>query len=915
MGLNARQMQGQVNLVKWLRECYREDRARSGVGDFMSGKVLHRRILKGNEHLASGDLPEIVLPPSYGGKAAPHAALYRREQEVVYACLFLCGLHEGKPARAPLVFYQAEFPADNPAALTIRTNRWRVNPRVLEILETDADAISNILCGGELGEGAIGSVRDWAEKLGVDASPLWQWPELADRNTLDAAADNKTLSLHPAAGVGIIPRSISSRGVIDELDILAANPAGWSQPLRIMLGAEEMQPGRQDDDFMAVPALLSQSQERILKSSRSHPVTLCHGPPGTGKSFTIAAIALNHVARGESVLVASRMDHAVDVVQDKIDTMLGGGEVTVRAGRQGHLSRLKRYIEACLAGQMTTRVSTDEELRLQFSQVKDTMRDLHGDELKLEREWSKALSRGEVMAKPNPNILEKIRRAWMTHRVRNRFLLLELTAHLNDLYVQREQQLGTHLRMQRGRLLKEALDRRETRRDFKTMLGAFRKYRGSEQEKMFRSMNVTSVLQALPVWLTTLDDLHRVLPMEKELFDVAIIDESSQCDLASVLPLMQRARRIVIAGDVRQLRHMSFLAKARQTTLAQELGVTPGMQEMFNYRDVSLMDHAAATVESQRQIGFLNEHFRSSPRIIAFSNKQFYQGTLQVMRERPWEDQDDALVGVACDGRRDGNGVNAAEIDAIVRDLVTLYRQSIDLPAAACPSAGILSPFRNQVEAIRERLQSGLSQSKLSRLLGAHRLLIGTAHTFQGEERDVMFLSFAVDPGAGSMTLRFVERDDVFNVSVTRAKSMQRVYHSTMPADLPPESLLGNYLAQLGADGMGSETRCTGDAFMQEVADALRQRGVTVRACQRVAGVSVDLLLEKDGRVLGLDLIGYPGVSRDAVDLHRLKVLRRAGFRLLPLGFTEWKTQEPHAIEAILHELKHDSRYYYPRYQ
>lgn len=906
---------GAANVVKWLRECFREDRARTGVGDFMSGKVLHRRIIKGREQLASGDMPEIVLPPSYGEKAGAHAALYRREQEVVYACLFLCGLHEGKPTRAPLIFYQAEFPPDNHAALSIEVNRWRINPRALEILETDADTLSNILRGGELSEGVIGSIRDWAQQLGVDAEPLWQWPELADRNALNAAADQPQLSLYPAVGVGIIPRSVSSRGVIDELDLLAADPSEWSQPLRVMLGVEEMLPSEAGDDFLAVPALLSQSQECILESSRHNPVTLCHGPPGTGKSFTIAAIALNHVARGESVLVASRMDHAVDVVWEKIDTMLGGEEVTVRAGRKGYLSQLKRFIEACLAGQMTTGLVTETELRRRFSDIKQTMRDLHADERELEAEWAKALARGEVMAKPNPNILEKIRRAWLKSRIKDRYLLLELTAHLNDLYVQRERQLGAYLRIQRKHLLSETLKQAETRRDFKRMLQALRKYRGSEQEKEFSKMNMRSVLNALPVWLTTLDDLHRVLPMEKELFDVAIIDESSQCDLASVLPLMQRAKRIVIAGDTHQLKHMSFLSKARQNTLAGELGVSGEDQKIYNYRDVSLMDHAAATVDSQKQIGFLNEHFRSSPRIIGFSNQRFYQSSLQVMRERPWEEQDDALKGIYCAGKRDDQGVNAAEIDAIIEDLRTLIRQSQSLPDARCPSAGILSPFRNQAEAIRERIQTTFDAHDMSRLLNGHKLLIGTAHTFQGEEREVMFLSLAVGPDVGASTLRFVERSDVFNVSITRAKSMQRVYHSLRPGDLSQESLLGGYLLQLASDTSMNEAPLPGDVFMQEVADALRQCDVTVLTSQRVAGVSIDLLLMKDDQVLGLDLIGYPGESYPAVDLHRAKVLRRAGFRLLPLGYTEWKVQRNHALTAIIHELKHDTRYYYPRYK
>ena len=66
------------NVVRWLRECFREDRSRTGVGDFMGRKVLHRLVIKGREELASGWMPEIVIPSSYGEKAARHAALYPR---------------------------------------------------------------------------------------------------------------------------------------------------------------------------------------------------------------------------------------------------------------------------------------------------------------------------------------------------------------------------------------------------------------------------------------------------------------------------------------------------------------------------------------------------------------------------------------------------------------------------------------------------------------------------------------------------------------------------------------------------------------------------------------------------------------------------------------------------------------------
>ncbi len=890
------------NVVRWLRECFREDRARSGVRDFFASSVLQREFLFGREELASGWMPEIVLSPSYVAKAKAHAELYRREQEVVYTCLFLCGKDEAKSCRAPLIFYQGEF--TGAAGFQIELSRWRINPRALELLQTDAEALTEILRGGELTEGVISEIRDWAEQLGVNAEPLWQWPQLADRETINEAAKCKRFSLHPVAAIGILPRSISSRGVLDELDTLTKiEVSDWSTPLQTMLGVEPMQIMPENKKPVTVPALLSQSQERILASSRVNPVTLCHGPPGTGKSFTIAAIALDHVARGEKVLIASRQDSAVDVVQEKIDTMLGGEEVTVRAGRKDHLSRLKRFMEACLAGQMSSGLPYGKELDILLDRVEQTVETLHADELALEQEWAKALARGELMADPAPNWLEKIKKAWVKNRVAKRGLLMELSAHLNEQYLQRELQLSHYMRRQRKHQLNQAVSKDGTRRDFKLMLQALRKYRGSEQEAVFKKMDLSNVLEALPVWLVSLDDVHRVLPLEKDLFDVAIIDESSQCDLASVLPIMQRAKRIVVAGDTQQLRHLSFLAKSRQNSLAAELMVDQAAQETYNYRDVSLMDHAADTIESQAQVGFLNEHFRSSPRIIAFSNQRFYQNKLQVMRERPWEDQHSALTSRRCSGIRDEAGVNQKEIEAILAELKILLGQAGGGSTANKPSVGILSPFRNQVEAIREAVSAYFENSDLNRLLADHDMIIGTAHSFQGEERDVMFISLGIDRDVNSATLRFLEREDVFNVAITRARSMQIIYHSLDADDLPTHSMLAQYLRSLDEGSSPELVDQASDSFAKEVATELKPYEMDVRIGQRVSGVSVDLLLIQGDKVLGIDLIGYPGVTFPAVDLHRTKILRRANFRLIPLGYTEWCTQKEHVMKTICSQL------------
>jgi hypothetical protein len=849
-------------------------------------------------------MPETVVSPAYAEKAAAQAALYRREKEVVYACLFLCGRHEGKPCRAPLLLYQGAFGQANPASFQIKTHRWRINPRALEMLQTDADTLTGIVRGGVLDEATLGAIRQWAENLGVETGALWQWPELAKKTALDEAATRPGLSLLPAAAIGIVPRSVSLRGVLDELDALAkSGPSTWSEPLRILLGNAETPPGAELDDETdaAVPAVLSRSQEQIVASARVHPLTLCHGPPGTGKSFTIAAVALDHVARGETVLVASRMDHAVNVVQEKIDAMIGGGEVTVRAGRKDYLSELKHFIEACLSGQATVDAPNARRMNDLKGQMKETRNALREAEDALKTEWENALSRGKLLASPPRHWWDSLRRAWVKRRVRNRPLLMEWSEEIEDLYRRRELELASFLRLNRKRQLDFALQNDAVRKDFQLMLKALRKYRGSEQEEIFHKMDVRSVLKALPVWLVNLKDVHRVLPLQNALFDVAIIDEASQCDLASVLPVIQRAKRLVVAGDTRQLRHISFLPRMRQESLARELGVNAGERETFDYRNVSLMDHVSSSVSSQSQIGFLNEHFRSSPRIIAFSNRRFYQNSLIIMRERPWEPADHALSGHRCQGKRDPSGVNQGEIDALLADLEELVEQSAALPAARRPTIGVLSPFRDQVEAILAALGERLPKKTMRRLLDEHDLRVGTAYAFQGEERDTMFLSFCIDADTNPATLRFLERADVFNVSITRARSRQIVYHSLDAEDLPPSSLLREYLANLDATSRTSPEASASaepDRFAREVAGALREVGVEVILSRRVAGIGIDLLVIDGPRVLGIDLIGYPGETFEAVDLHRIKILRRAGFRLLPLGYAEWSVRKEATIKT-----------------
>src|SRR5262249_12420768 len=177
-------------------------------------------------------------------------------------------------------------------------------------------------------------------------------------------------------------------------------------------------------------------------------------------------------------------------------------------------------------------------------------------------------------------------------------------------------------------------------------------------------------------------------------------------------------------------------------------------------------------------------------------------------------------------GRRRPDGDNPEEARLVVQDVVSQVEREKPVGPDLTHSIGILSPFRSQVECISKELSIALPPDAFTK----HSILIGTAHTFQGEERDMMFLSLALDSDSPAASLRFLEKRDVFNVSITRARIAQQVYISFNPSRLGRESLLGTYLRYIAgstSSGRGTDGLQKGppDRFQTEVRQELDRRG------------------------------------------------------------------------------------------
>lgn len=279
------------------------------------------------------------------------------------------------------------------------------------------------------------------------------------------------------------------------------------------------------------------------------------------------------------------------------------------------------------------------------------------------------------------------------------------------------------------------------------------------------------VAHLLPAWAITSLSARGRIPFDPGYFDIVVFDEASQCDIASALPLLYRAKQAVIIGDPKQLRHISGLQKGQDQQLLEKYDLIPNYAQ-WAYSYNSLFDLASGLV-SKNDIINLRDHHRSHSEIIEFSNQEFYEGNLRVAtnydRLNLLDSEKNGIrwVNVIGSVKRPSTGgaVNEIEARAVVDEIKKLimgrdYKGTI----------GAVTPFRAQANLIRKIVSD---DSKLQSQLLNHDFLVDTVHTFQGDERDVMLFSPVISKNMPNGALAFMKNNgNLFNVAITRARAM-----------------------------------------------------------------------------------------------------------------------------------------------
>lgn len=882
-----------AQIFNYFRDCYRADHETLRVRSIFAAHFKNKHILKGDERILEQSERFTAFDHPHPERIITELEQNKLELNLNYTALYILGKDQtafGKERviASPLLFIPVKLHSKTELTIEVLFSESSLNLGILQKLELRdglehadfIEAAENLLA---LQKGVYG-LKTLLEKhyQGINCQALVDWPKLWSANKMQKEVRQLSTEdgfiIVPASGYLLVPKNQHSLNVLNDLEYFSEQNA-FSTPLEEIFRGQFSANPSSDSWFRHK---LNTEQYSALQNAFKYQNSVIVGPPGTGKSYTIANIAAEAISRKESVLIASRNRPAVSVIREILESEFDLKDYLVQTSSPQYLRSLKAKITRFLSGIQSRQsaIISDHELESVDQKIKRA-------EASYLKHLNIELKRLKNHRATKVGLKEILQYLWLNNYLRDYEKFLEDYLESLNLRIYLQGKVAAYINLKiRYHMHLYRNSHRDTIIRYKEALESSN---FTELKSILEKLDYNKLLDVFPIWLVHLQELNAVLPQKKELFDLVIIDEASQVDIAQALPAIQRAKRVVIVGDPMQLRHYSFLSKQKQRQFQIKRQLPDKID--LNYRDKSILDLYLQAAQEQDQISFLREHFRSSPLLIGFSNQAFYNNQLEVLKSKPEQLKQDQIELHPLKGLRNKEGVNEEEAQAILDRLKELINVHAELKDK--PSIGVLSPFASQVRYLRSFLQEQLNTNEIK----AHNILIGGPYHFQGSERDIILLSFSVDDQSHSAAFHHLNKKEVFNVSISRAKSKIMVFHSLDMRLKNDDGLLPNYLRFLGNQKQQEVETKVKDAFALEVKKALkRYKGFEAAyEAMPIAGMVLDLVIRYKGKYYFIDLIGYPGDFEDAFQLDRYQSLSRVGIYSIPLHYSMWKKNVPKA--------------------
>lgn len=502
-------------------------------------------------------------------------------------------------------------------------------------------------------------------------------------------------------------------------------------------------------------------QLRVVYNSMINPVTYVKGPPGTGKTETIFNVLLSSYANDKNVLVCSNNNHPVNDIFDKMTKSLV------------HKLPFTNKIEPIMfpimrLGNNTEMIETIKKLRviLEFAQshkdskMKETMteasktKSLSGyKELReLLKKYENIQELHEKITKLN-NLLsftstEKIKKEMYSQIELQNRKLNEFGSVNDDDVAKYTISASSDVNFQNymyysslARMLKLLSPSYKDLRDIISIEDEVEA--GIKLNKYIKDdANLKKFINIFPIIVCTNVSCEK-LGSPKQHFDLCIMDEAGQCNVATSLIPIVRASNLLLVGDTNQLQPVTVI----ETDVNKALMERYHIKEEYNYVKNSILSTMLRKDNISKDI-LLRYHYRCGTRIAKFVNDRFYEKQLKLLN------QNEGHL-IYCDVKNKFDAENRNSYEQEAKAIVKIIKDN------NYKDVGIVTPFVNQAALINKHLiKEGITDVKA-----------GTIHTLQGSEKSTIIMSAALSLKTSQKTMDWIKNNhELINVAVTRAK-------------------------------------------------------------------------------------------------------------------------------------------------
>ena len=348
------------------------------------------------------------------------------------------------------------------------------------------------------------------------------------------------------------------------------------------------------------------------------------------------------------------------------------------------------------------------------------------------------------------------------------------------LFNQKEEEAKRLLKTKRNNALMALLSNNDNRKNLLIQAKSCLTKKKSQRDKIMQTIDFKPILEAIPCFCVTTAEISDVLPLEKELFDLVICDESSEVDIASFLPCAFRAKRACVVGDEKQLKSLNFMEQKKNKSFLTKYEVPADLQLVWDYAKNSLFDFCQYYTD---KCIMLNEQYRMPENVFKFNNDMFYGGMIKSAKK----EEINALKKVFINGETDKNKtLNIKEAETIIKDLKRWLKENKNNNK----TIAILSMFKAQVNLITKMIEEEIKYSEIEK----HNIHVGTANTAQGAEWDVILISWVIDNNCKHQSLTFACNSERLNVITSRCREQVINYYSKNNIG---DCLLGKYLGSI----------------------------------------------------------------------------------------------------------------------